>query len=562
MNKPKTPENYSGKFTEFHNQPIRLLCGDYKCDETISLTVDKKTFTFPHPIIITKFIKNMSQKTMKVELAFRRYEKWEYITVDKEVISKSKTITSLSAFPIMVTDDNARGLVAYLHSLERLNEKNIPMILSTSSFGYVPDEGFLPYCDNIEFSEKVEFRRIFESIKQTGDLKYWISNLSILFQHSKILNTVVSASFASILLNPIGGQPFFVHLHGESGTGKTAALYIAASVWANPEKYKITFNSTPVSMELFAGVLNELPLCINEYQLKNDNKNQKHFNPYLLAEGEGKSRANKGLGLQETFYWNNVIITTGETRLSSESGGSGELNRVVEFEINKTDDLFQSSQLAGSFYEFTKNNHGYAGKAFVKWFYGNKNNLKTAKDLVEKYECELLSFGISSKQARAGAFILTANKLINSLFFKNDSLLLNSDWLAKSLKTEHTVDITLRAYEKLCDWITINYNKFIHKYNYVVEETGIKKVVTSPVNNDCYGEYDKTDENNIIVYIIKSVFDKVCEEYKFDPRSVLSGLKRKNLIKCSKDLHSITKRIDGCVARVVCLYINSKDCVE
>jgi hypothetical protein len=548
-------DDYKGNYTAFDDQPLELRCGGYECTVGIVSNADsKKVFRFPHPIMISKFIKNITRKTVKVELAFSRYGKWDYITVEKEIISKSKAITSLANFNIMVTEDNAKELVNFLHYLEIINERIIPVKLSASSLGYVGSAGFVPYCENVEFDGKLEFRRIFDSVNQAGDFTLWKSEMTELMRHSKKLNAIISAAFASVILAPVGGQPFFVHIHGtESGTGKTAALHIAAGIWGDPDRYKITFNATNVGLEMWAGVVNELPLCVDELQLQNDSRNQKHFNPYLLASGEGKSRSDKGLGLRETFYWNNVIITTGESRLSSQSGGAGELNRIVEFEINDKHDLFENPQKAGTYFDFTKRNHGYAGRSFVEWFYGDekKNNIKLAAELVSIFESELVKRGISSKQARAGAFILTANRLINPLFLSNEqSLLLSTEWISEFLKSEETVDVTLRAYERICDWVTQNNIKFVRRYEFTDEQgkTSIRKI--SPPA-ECYGEYD---EPSNIVYIIKLTFDTICEMFRFDSRSILSGLKRKQLIDIGADGKStVVKRIDGYLARAVCL---------
>ena len=81
---------------------------------------------------------------------------------------------------------------------------------------------------------------------------------------------ILAASFASVLLEPLGCLPFFVHLWGvDSGTGKTVALMVAASVWGDPAigNYVKTFDGTVVGLEKTAAFLNELPLCLDELQL-------------------------------------------------------------------------------------------------------------------------------------------------------------------------------------------------------------------------------------------------------------------------------------------------------
>jgi uncharacterized protein (DUF927 family) len=384
-------------------------------------------------------------------------------------------------------------------------------------------------------------------------------------KYSKILNTVICSSFASILLKPINNtKPFFVHLWSAvSGNGKTSASYVAASVWGNPELYKISFKATPLGMDSCAGIFNELPLIVDELQLLNNENNEKKFNPYLLTSGESKTCSNIYFGVQETYFWNNVIITSGETPLTSIGGGAGEHNRIIEIEIEEKNEIFENKQTISNALKFINTNYGHAGKKFVEWLYSKQENMSIAENYVNDFEKKLTELGITGKQSRSGAFILTANTILINYSFFNDNetdifdysaLLLTPEWLAEYLKTEEQIDITTRAYDIICDWIALNNNKFIHRYIGENDNTGIKKESYN-VNGDLYGEYDLTDPNNIVVYINKLIFDKICKENKFDSRSILSGLKRKNLIKYSENRLTISKRIDNIPTRVVCLYV-------
>jgi uncharacterized protein (DUF927 family) len=566
MNNDINAQNgYSGNYTEFSGQPFSLKCGDYECNKKIYFNDGKKGFCFPHPITISKIIQNINQNTEKIELAFKRRNNWQRIIIDKDVIATSKSITKLSLKSILVTDDNAKGLVQYLHLLEVLNEDTIPIMDSVSNFGYIEGKGFVPYYENIEFDRKTDFKSLYESITQKGNYVEWVKKIRSLMNFSKYLNTVICSSFASVLLKPMNGNPFYVHLYStESGTGKTVALHIAGSVWGNPENYKTTFNSTVVGLELYASVLNQLPLLIDEFQLQNDDNNQKHFNPYLLTNGTSKNRATKELGLCENYKWYNTIITNGESPLSNMSGGAGEHNRIVEFEIDKLTDLFPSESHASEVSDFINEHHGHAGRKFVEWLYSDKKHKEEVDYYLKSFKKKLIELGITGKQSRSGAFILTANKLLVKYTFFNDNdtdmfdystLLLTPEWLAEYLKTEQKIDITTRAYDIICDWIALNRNKFIHRYIGKDYDTGAEKEFTTNVNGDLFGEYDRTDIENVIVYINKSIFDKVCKENKFDSRSILSGLKRKNLIKCAEKRLTISKRIDNVSTRVVCLFV-------
>ena len=133
----------------------------------------------------------------------------------------------------------------------------------------------------------------------------------------------MASSFASALLEPLGLLPFFVHLWGTTECGKTVALMLAASVWANPKmgEFIHSFNSTTVAQELSATFVNSLPLILDELQIIKDRRDFDNT-IYKLTEGIGKNRGTKTGGLQKTGTWQNCILTSGEMPISNPSSGA------------------------------------------------------------------------------------------------------------------------------------------------------------------------------------------------------------------------------------------------
>ncbi|MDR0919204.1 MAG: DUF927 domain-containing protein [Oscillospiraceae bacterium] len=161
MNNDINAQNgYSGNYTDFPNQTITLKCGNYKCNKEITFNDGKNSFYFPQPITITKIYYSLNTKTQKVEIAFIERNKWEHVIVNKDVISTSKKIINLSLSGVDVTEFNAKGLVQYLHFLQITNKDKIPYIKTIKKFGYIEGNGFIPYCDDIEFPKLNETERI------------------------------------------------------------------------------------------------------------------------------------------------------------------------------------------------------------------------------------------------------------------------------------------------------------------------------------------------------------------------------------------------------------------
>ena len=156
---------------------------------------------------------------------------------------------------------------------------------------------------------------------------------------------MLAASFASALIKKIGGLCFFVHLWGvESGTGKTVALMLAASVWGNPAigQYVQTFNATQVGHEKTAAFLNNIPMCIDELQLSKDSHGRSKFDVYQLSQGVGRTRGTKSGGIDKTPVWDLCILTTGESPLTSDNSGAGAVNRVIDIECKAKDAVIKN----------------------------------------------------------------------------------------------------------------------------------------------------------------------------------------------------------------------------
>ena len=98
------------------------------------------------------------------------------------------------------------------------------------------------------FDGNENFARTFRAISPHGKFDVWLGEAVEARKESITARIVLAASFASVLVGPLGCLPFFVHLWGmDSATGKTVGQMLAASVWANPTvggDYFKTFKGT------------------------------------------------------------------------------------------------------------------------------------------------------------------------------------------------------------------------------------------------------------------------------------------------------------------------------
>lgn len=485
---------------------------------------------------------NVETKTEQLVLWFKRGNRdreGREVSVRRSVLASSSQITSIADCGISVNGRSASALSQYLDEVEDLNYDEIPTKMSIGRFGYVDGYGFSPYVKDLVFDGDTSFKSLYDCVHSAGDYDVWKRTVAGEIKNSPIARLYVASSFASVLLEPLGTLPFFVHLWGDSGGGKTVSLMMAASVWGDPAEgaFIKSFESTTVGLEKTAAFLHNLPFCINEFQLNKDGSGKQKFSVYNLTEGQGRLRGNKRGGVDIVPTWRNTILTNGETPINESNAGGGAINRVIEIEIKPGMNIVADGHGTSN---IVRGNYGFAGKDFLdRLLAGNVDT----QDMFGKYFKTLLECGTTEKQAQSGAAILTADFLMREWIFSGYGLAeTDVESLREFLASKDQVSVGKRAYDFLCGWVAQNSAKFTPE---------------SPAI-EVYGEFSKTDDH--LVAILPNVFDEVMEENKFNTRAVLAWMKQKNLLKYDNSSHSYKypQNVRGRKTRCYGIYLPSE----
>ena len=497
--------------TQFDGQDMELFSGEYICDETGVFVHDKFGYEqniCRHPIMPIQRLCNVDSGEERLKLAYKKGRLWRSIIVEKSVLASSSGILQLAANGIMVNSENAKPLSTYLLEMEQLNYDLIPEQKSVGRLGWISDHGFSPYVDDLVFDGETNFKHIFGAVKSSGSREAWVNVMRNLRSEKSPGRLFLAASFASVILEPCGLLPFFLHAWGGTETGKTVGLMIAASVWACPKlgEYVTTFNSTLVGQEMNAAFLNSLPMCIDELQIQSSS-GIRDFDRiiYQLTEGVGRTRGAKTGGLQKLNTWKNCIITNGEHPISNSSSGGGAVNRVIEFECDEK----VYSDLVG-ICAVISSNYGFAGREFVE-FLQQDGMFEAVNEIQKEYYRELLKSDSTDKQAASASAILAADAIATELIFKDGNNLTVSD-LEKIMTKKAEVNVNQRALEFVYELAERNPNRF--KANEFGEYQG---EVWGKKEGDC-------------IYFIKSVFDREMANGGFNSTAFLAWAKRMGYI--------------------------------
>ncbi|MCV6588506.1 MAG: DUF927 domain-containing protein [Marinobacterium sp.] len=163
----------------------------------------------------------------------------------------------------------------------------------------------------------------------TGTLEGWQAGVARYCLDNSRLVLAVSAAFAAPLLSLIHIEGGGVHLRGSSSTGKTTALVVASSVWGSPDRIR-RWRATSNGLEGVARAHNDSLLCMDE--LAELAAREAGHVAYMLANGSGKSRADKNGEQRQVARWRLLFLSTGEISLADhirEGGGRSRAGHEV-----------------------------------------------------------------------------------------------------------------------------------------------------------------------------------------------------------------------------------------
>lgn len=520
-------------WTNFEGPYDRMYCGSWIAREDgiyaqNSGNVDD--IACYHPILPVERLRNLETGEEQIKIAYKRNGIWTEIIVPKTMITSANKIVALSGRGISVTSENAKLLVRYLSDVENLNERDIKVQYSSSKLGWIRKE-FIPYDKNIIFDGDTRFRQVFDSITEYGNWEIWLKHMKELRKNGRFeVKFLLAASFASVLVQMLGGLPFFVDLWGETEGGKTVTLMVAASVWANPDEsqYIGDFKTTDVALEAKADMLNNLPLILDDTS-KTSSRIRDNFEGivYDLCSGKGKSRSNKELGINRENRWRNVMICNGERPLNSYVSQGGAINRILEVEAG--DNIFRDPQRT---VEICKRNYGFAGSRFVRTL----KNLGTeaVQDIQREIQREVYDDEKMQKQSISLSIVLTADRIATDYLFQDGQYI--------SLE---------QAKEVLIDRNDLSDNE--RCYQYILGEVAINAAKFSPLIDTA--ETWGSVENGYAI-IFNNVFDNMCKKGGFSKKSFLSWADRKGLIQADQGRMNKVKKFNGTAVRCVFLKLD------
>jgi putative DNA primase/helicase len=158
------------------------------------------------------------------------------------------------------------------------------------------------------------------TFKTKGKLSDWQANVSMRCIGNSRLVFAISAAFAAPLLDVTGMESGGFHYRGDSSTGKTTALRVAASVWGGVD-YMQRWRATDNGLEALAAQHSDCLLVLDE--LSQIDPKVAGEVAYMLANGTGKVRAGQSGSKRNVASWRLLFLSSGEAGLTEHMALAG-----------------------------------------------------------------------------------------------------------------------------------------------------------------------------------------------------------------------------------------------
>lgn len=215
---------------------------------------------------------------------------------------------------------------------------------------------------------------------QRGTLDQWRERIGRLCVGNSRLMFAASCAFAGPLLAWAGGTDGGgVHLMGDSSCGKTTALKVAASVWGGRD-YLQRWRATDNGLEGMAAQHSDALLCLDE--LAQLDAKVAGESAYMLANGQGKSRAGRTGAARPRLSWRLLFLSAGEIGLAEHMSEANKRPRAGQ-ELRMIDlpadagagrGLFENlhghesgGTLAQHLARAAETTHGTPGRVWLEW---------------------------------------------------------------------------------------------------------------------------------------------------------------------------------------------------
>jgi primase-polymerase (primpol)-like protein len=403
----------------------------------------------PSPVLIQGHLKNMTDGTENIRLAWLSHGGWETHTVSRLDIADSRSIVKLADIGCPVTSVTAHRMVDYLSAFEATNVNSLPRATVTHQMGWqgkdmdaflwgknlISPDGKLKSDMNIEkmppdkWPKKMIFFKghdqgedeIAKGFHKKGEFEKW-KEIEPLIEKYPLVTFSIYAALSPPLLDILDASIFVVDWAFSTSRGKTTSLKIAGSCWGEPDMNKPgsivkSWNATRVWIERAQAVLQSLPLILDDTKMA---KYPQMVSQLLYDSVSGQGRGRGSIqGVRPKGSWRTILLSCGESKAVNFTAGDGGAHaRVLSLWGSPFGKRKKAkAKLIRRLTKIIHKNYGHAGYRFVCYLIRNRDKWdeyrKKYSELTTYYQDQAGSYEVAQRQCEYYAVIHLAAILAN-----------------------------------------------------------------------------------------------------------------------------------------------------
>lgn len=289
----------------------------------------------------------------------------------------------------------------------------------TDRIGWHGTAFVLPHETIGDDAERIVFQsdsQMENTFRMKRDAAAWRERIGTLCVGNSRLVFAVACAFAGPLLRPGGMESGGFHLRGDSSSGKTTALRLAASVYGGPS-YMQRWRTTDNALEAIAAQHCDSLLILDELaQVEGKVAGEC---AYMLANEQSKARATRNGAPRARLSWRLLFLSAGELGLADHMAEGMKRTRTGQ-EVRMADIPADAGAGLGAFEDIhdfaggaafssyltreTQACHGATGRAFLEWACAQADTLaKRVRNATATLARQWVPQGASGQVERVGA---------------------------------------------------------------------------------------------------------------------------------------------------------------
>ncbi|MFM9594004.1 DUF927 domain-containing protein [Streptomyces scabiei] len=332
-----------------------------------------------------------------------------------------KLIETLGSAGLPAVEGDARAVEKWLAEFEAGNVGRIPSEQLARWLGWQDDGTFVSSPeDGIKVDVPFEEQRgPARAHARKGTLDGWRDTVAQLAGYP-VPRIAVAAALAAPLLKPLGLNSFTLDISSRSTKGKTTALQVALSVWADPSEHASAMSNwrtTLYAIEKRLNLVRGIVTVFDETMAVTDDTLIDEV-LYQLPMNHGKARSGGAFG--NMLPWETILLSSGERPALSFTTSQGAAARILGTTIAPFGE--GGGPAAAAARDGVLAHHGHAGPEFIRYILSGLAQPNGREKLKEHHRTLVDEFRGGGDMTNRRAPMVAALVLAETLAFRTGVL--------------------------------------------------------------------------------------------------------------------------------------------